>query len=133
MEIETNQLKITKPKRKEIIYINWMRSFTIMGIVYVHVLGALDRALTVDEDTLEMYNLNVRIFLQFGITSMFYYSGRAAALGMKPERKDPEGVSPYMLPVIWIKKKFLRLIVPLIFGFFIFVIPTTYIGRMYRH
>ena len=133
MEIDQNSLKTVKPKKKEIIYINWMRSFSIMGMIYVHVLGALERALSVDDDTLDEYYLNIRIFLQVGIPGLFYYSGRAAALGFKMDRKDPEGVSPYKLLWLWIKKKFFRLIIPLIFGFFLFVIPTCYIGRMYRN
>jgi len=34
-----------KPKKKEIIYINWIRSVIIYAIVYVHVLVALNRSM----------------------------------------------------------------------------------------
>lgn len=49
----------------------------------------------------------------------FYLSGRSSAFGS----------DTYL---VFIKKKFLRLIVPLIFGTLFIVIPTAYIGRIYR-
>jgi hypothetical protein len=49
----------------------------------------------------------------------FYFSGRSAAYS-----KDG--------PIMWVWKKVLRLIIPLIFGTLIIVIPTAYIGREYR-
>jgi hypothetical protein len=62
---------------------------------------------------------------------LFYFSGKAAACGLHPDRKDAK-INPFLVPLIWIKKKFLRLMVPLIFGTLIFVIPTSYIGRQYK-
>ena len=49
----------------------------------------------------------------------FYFSGRSASF-----TKDKH--------LLFIKKKFLRLIIPLIIGTLLIVIPTAYIGREYR-
>ena len=47
MEIEqTENLQLPPKKRKEIVYINWMRSFAIYGVIYAHTLVALNRSYT---------------------------------------------------------------------------------------
>ena len=61
----------------------------------------------------------LRMVLQFGMPIFFYFSGRSATFS-----KDGA--------LQWIWKKFLRLMVPCIFGTLVIVIPTAYIGRMYR-
>ena len=58
-------------------------------------------------------------------------SGSAAAIGFRPE-KAPERGHQALIPLKFIFKKFLRLIIPMILGTFLFVIPTSYIGRRYR-
>jgi len=49
----------------------------------------------------------------------FYFSGRGASFS-----KD----NFYR----WVYKKFMRLVMPIIFGTLLIVIPTAYIGREYR-
>jgi len=53
-------------------------------------------------------------------------------MGEFSKNPNKSKVSLWMLPIIWLWKKTLRLIVPTIFGTLIIVIPTTYIGRAYR-
>ena len=61
----------------------------------------------------------------------FYISGRAAAIGELSNNKKSTK-SNCVLLWTFVYKKFLRLVIPLIFGTILIVIPTAYIGRMYR-
>ena len=120
-----------KKASHEILYVNWMRVTAIYLVVFVHILIALTRTIKFYEDTKEQYDNALRVFLQFGMPIFFYFSGRAAACGFRMDKKESKR-SPYILPLIWIKKKFLRLIVPLAWGTIIFVIPTSWMSRFYR-
>ena len=119
------------PKKKEIKFINWMRSVAIYLVIFVHVLVGIYRTVDFHEDTEYQYNLIIRIFLQFGMPIFFYFSGRAAACGFNPNKKEKR-VNKWILPLIWTWKKTLRLFIPLVFGTLLIVIPTAYIGREYR-
>ena len=118
-------------KKKEIKFINWMRSVAIYLVIFVHVLVGIYRTVEFHEDTEYQYNLIIRIFLQFGMPIFFYFSGRAAACGYNPNKPEKR-TNKWCLPMIWLWKKTLRLFIPLIFGTFLIVIPTAYIGREYR-
>ena len=61
----------------------------------------------------------------------FMISGRAAACGFKIEKKKSK-MHPVMQYVIFMWKKTIRLVVPLVIWTLLLVIPTCYIGRMYR-
>ena len=50
-------------KKKEIKFINWMRSVAIYLVIFVHVLVGIYRTVEFHEDTDYQYNLIVRIFL----------------------------------------------------------------------
>ncbi len=51
------------PKKKEIKFINWMRSVAIYLVIFVHVLVGIYRTVDFHEDTEYQYNLIIRIFL----------------------------------------------------------------------
>eukprot|EP00744_Colponema_vietnamica_P005531 GILI01008098.1.p1 GENE.GILI01008098.1~~GILI01008098.1.p1 ORF type:complete len:532 (-),score=139.27 GILI01008098.1:1383-2978(-) len=101
------------------LFVDWLRSIAIYGVVSAHVMVSVPRVLPTTEVEQAKINGTLRCFMQYGLPIFFYCSGRGSAF-----TKDS-------LPVfVW--KKAVRLLLPLIIGLNLVVMPTSYIGRSYR-
>ena len=105
--------------RNRALFTDWMRSISIYLVVAVHVAVSLQRSVQLSDEEYQKLQAFLRQSLQFIMPLFFYYSGRSSAFS-----KDSH--------LQWNWKKFLRLIIPLMFGTLVIVIPTAYIGREYR-
>lgn len=136
-EAALNQRQAAQAEKKEprvrFYWIDWVRTVAVHLVAYVHTIGVAeelrrhwwpnenttDPDLRADVD--EKDDGARRLLLQIGIPVFFYISGFSVTF-FNIEKKHFGH---------YIKDKFMRLIIPLVVGFFLFLIPRCYIDQNY--
>ncbi|PPS98015.1 Acyltransferase 3 [Cryptosporidium hominis] len=115
-EKATNEMK--KSSQARLHYLDWLKTLAVWLVVFVHViyyLNLLNIGITRSEK--EIVRQMIVFFSEFGMPIFFYVSGRASFLSSTPS-----------LGVL-LRKKILRLALPLISGYFILLPITHYVAN----
>ncbi|OII72799.1 uncharacterized protein cubi_03669 [Cryptosporidium ubiquitum] len=111
-----NEMKKTNQARLH--YLDWLKTLAVWLVVFVHViyyLNLLNIGITRSEK--EIVRRMIVFFSEFGMPIFFYVSGRASFLSSTPNFR------------ILLRKKILRLLLPLTSGYFILLPITHYVAN----